>query len=76
MAHSVECLTLEFGSGGDLRVVQLSPSFGLVLGVEPAVGVSLPLPCPPFSLSINKQIKQITGESWKGRDMEGQTRAQ
>lgn len=35
MAQSVECLTLDFGSGLDLRVVGSSPASGSALNVEP-----------------------------------------
>ena len=35
-AQSVEHLTLDFGSGHDLRVVRLSPVLGSALGMEPA----------------------------------------
>ena len=36
MAQSVKQLTLDFGSGHDLRVVRSSPMSGSVLGAEPA----------------------------------------
>ena len=36
MAQSVEYLTLDFGSGHDLRVVRSSPASGSALGMEPA----------------------------------------
>ena len=36
MAQSVECPTLDFGSGHDPRVVELSPVLGSVLNMEPA----------------------------------------
>ena len=36
MAQSVECWTLDFGSGHDLRVVRLSLVSDSILGVEPA----------------------------------------
>ena len=32
----VKCLTLDFGSGHDLRVVRSSPQLGSTLNVEPA----------------------------------------
>ena len=35
MAYSVECLTLDYGSNHDLRVVRSSPVSGSVLTVEP-----------------------------------------
>ena len=34
MAQSVKCLTLNFGSGSDLRVVESSPELGFKLSVE------------------------------------------
>ena len=36
MVQSVECLTLDFGSGHDPRVVGLIPELGLVLVMQPA----------------------------------------
>ena len=36
LAQSVECPTLDFGSGHDPRVVELSPVLGSVLNMEPA----------------------------------------
>ena len=36
VAQSVECLTLDFSSGHDLRVVGSSPASGSVLSTEPA----------------------------------------
>ena len=41
MAQSVKHLTLDFGSGHDLRVVKLSPELGSALSVEPDVGLNL-----------------------------------
>ena len=35
VAQSVKCLTLDFGSGHDARVMVLSPVSGSVLSVEP-----------------------------------------
>ena len=34
VAQSGKCLTLDFGSGHDLRVMRLSPALDSVLGVE------------------------------------------
>ena len=50
MTQSVECLTLNLGSGHDPRIVGLSPMLGSVLGVEPAWD-SL---CPPALLPCLK----------------------
>ena len=36
MAQSVECPTLDFGSGHDPRVVESSPGLGSTLSMEPA----------------------------------------
>ena len=36
VAQSVECPTLDFGSGRDLRVVGLSPASGSILSMESA----------------------------------------
>ena len=36
VAQSVKHLTLDFGSGHDLRVVRSSPASGSMLGIEPA----------------------------------------
>ena len=36
VAQLVKRLTLDFGSGHDLRVVRLSPTSGSALGVKPA----------------------------------------
>ena len=49
VAQSVECLTLGFGLGHDLRVMGLSPESGSVLGGESAWH-SVPLPLPPSPL--------------------------
>ena len=35
MAQSVKCLTLDFSSGLDLRVMSSSPALGSMLGMEP-----------------------------------------
>jgi len=49
VAQLLKSLTLDFGSGHDLRVVRLSPSSVSELGVEPAQDSfsPLPLPLPP-----------------------------
>ena len=36
VAQMVECLTLEFGSGHDHRVMESNPAWGSALSVEPA----------------------------------------
>ena len=55
MAQSVEHLTLDFGSGPDLRVVGSRPTAGSVLSVESAYGSVLPL--LGFSLSLARSNK-------------------
>jgi len=35
VAQSIECLTLDLGSGLDITVMTSSPTVGSVLGVEP-----------------------------------------
>ena len=52
VAHSVECLTLDFSTGHNPRVVGLSPELGSTLSVE-RVQNSLSL-CPfsPLLLSL------------------------
>ena len=47
MAQLVKLPTLDFGSGHDLRVVELSPTLDSVLGIESAWD-SLLLPFPPL----------------------------
>ena len=64
VAQLVECLTLDFGSSGDL-IVSLSPESGSVLIVQGLLGIvclllSLSLPCLcalSLSLKINKHLK-------------------
>ena len=50
---SVKCPTLNFSSGHDLRVLELSPTLGSMLGVEPAWDSLSPsppvLPLTPLS---------------------------
>ena len=59
MAQLVECLTLGFGTGYDLRVVRSSSVMGSVLGMESAWGSLYPSPSAPSHLhalfQINKQ---------------------
>ena len=44
MAHPVKHLTLDFGSGHDLRVMGSSPTSGSLLNAESALLLPLPLP--------------------------------
>ena len=60
--QSVECPTLDFGSGHDPRVVGLSLELGSMLSVEPAsdsVSISLSAPLPLYfaSLCLSKMNK-------------------
>ena len=63
LAHLVKCLTLDFGSGHDLRVLGSSPVSGSLLGVEPASN-SLSLSLYPFlalrmcSPSVSLSLKE------------------
>jgi len=53
----VKHLTLDFGSGHDLRVVRSSPALGSVLAVGPAWdSLSAPPPLLSLSLSFAKKI--------------------
>ena len=62
MGQSVKCLTLDFGSGHDLRVCEFKPRIGLCAGsAEPAwdsfflsLSLSSLCPSPAHSLSQNK----------------------
>ena len=58
MAQSVKRLTLHFGSGHDLKVLEFEPCVGLCAdSVEPAWdSLSLPLPAhaPSVCLKMNK----------------------
>ena len=56
VAQSVECLTLDCGSGHDPRVVGSSPTLGSTLSVEPSPHtLSLsPSPSPSATLPLNK----------------------
>ena len=59
VAQSGKHLSLEFGSGHDLRVMRLSPALGSMLGVEPVKILCLSAPPPlirecSFSLSKKK----------------------
>jgi len=51
VVQPVECPTLGFGSGHDLRVVRSSPVLGFELSEE-STEVSLPLPALALSLSL------------------------
>ena len=52
-AQLVKCLTLDFGSGHDLRVLGLSPVLGSALSGDSARdSLPLPLPLPLFMLSL------------------------
>ena len=58
MAQSVECLTLDFSSGHDLRVMRLGPVSGSALGVESAsdpLSPSLSLRFSPHLSSLKKK---------------------
>ena len=57
VAQSVEDLTLDFGSGHDLRVVGSSSTLGTALNTEPAWdSLSLPLPLSPtHTLSLKEK---------------------
>ena len=60
VAQLIECLTLDFGSGHDPRVIRSSPASGSVLSVEPAWDSFSPSPslCPTCSLQLkNNKIK-------------------
>lgn len=63
MVQMVECPALGFGSGYDLRVMRLNPTWGSVLGVETAwdsLSVSssaLPSSMCTFSLSLSLSVK-------------------
>ena len=51
-AQLVECLTLDFGSGHDLRVVRLNPALGSMLSMESALDSLSPSPSTPPSPSL------------------------
>ena len=52
--QSVEHLTLDLGSGGDLTVPEFEPRVGLCTDSTELVWNSLSLPCSLRSLDINK----------------------
>ena len=74
MAQSVECLTPDFSSGHDLRVMRSSPVLGSVLGVEiPQDSLPLPLPFPCshtcvrarlLSLSLSQKKEKLYNSTW------------
>ena len=73
MAQSVECPTLDFGSGHDPRVVGSSPTSGSVLSVEPTLdSVSL---CPSPLLTCARSLSEIKKEEEKKSVAQGRTRA-
>ena len=58
MAHSVKCLTHDFGTAHDLTVVRVSLESGSKLDVEPKI-LSLPLSLPiSCSHPLSKKQKQ------------------
>jgi len=59
VAQSFKRLTLDFSSGHDLRVVRLSAQSGSVLGVEPALSLSL---CPSCPRKKGKEKEKLTDE--------------
>ena len=59
VAQSFKCLTLDFGSGHDPRVVGSSPALGSALSMEPASdSLCLPLPISMLTLSRKKKLKK------------------
>ena len=50
MTQSFKCPTFGFSSGGDLRVVRLSPSLGSMLSAESASDFISPSLCPSSHL--------------------------
>ena len=66
VAQSAECLSLDFSSGQDLRVVRLSPMSGSVLSVELKI-LCFPLPLSPalcFLSKIKKKKKKRLTKNW------------
>ena len=58
VAQSVDCPTLDFGSGHDPRVMGSSPTWGSVLSMEPvcdSISLSLCLP-PSHALSLSPSL--------------------
>ena len=60
VAQSIECPTLDFGSGYDLMVVGSSPALGSVLGMEPAWDYLSPSlsATPPLMLALSFKINK------------------
>ena len=59
MSESVECLTLDFGLGHDLRVVRLSPECGSMLSLESAGDSLFHFPSAPSpTLSLFPSLKK------------------
>ena len=56
VTQSVEFLTLDFGSGRDPGMVELSPASGSILSIEPAWDSLFPL--LRLSLSLTEKAKQ------------------
>ena len=54
VAQSVQCLTPDFSSGHDLRVVALSPHVRLWAGHRVCLRFYHPLPFPPLKTNKNK----------------------
>ena len=66
VAHLVKHLTLDFGSGHDLRVVRPSPTSGSARGMELLKILSLFLslsPLPPTK-RMSQNVRIIKSESW------------
>ena len=60
LAQSVKCLSLDFGSGHDLRVMRLSPALGSVLRVEPALDSLFPSPSAPPPAHVFMQMHALS----------------
>lgn len=59
-------MTFGFGPGSDLRIVELSPAFGLCAQREVYLRYSLPLPLPLLLLSPKKKgVKKKMHFKWK-----------
>ena len=63
VTRSVECPTLDFGSGHDPRVVGLSPAFRLCAECGACLRFSLSAPIPALSLSKKLIIKEKVGKT-------------
>ena len=68
MAQLVEQLTLDFGSGYDLRVIRWRHSSGSVLGVEPAEGFLSSPPSAPLPLKKKLTVYKVLLSISKGYD--------